>query len=61
MKFKRANRKPRHEAWVFSVVLVAVVASLLLVEHKPAAPEQVAASIASIGLGWVDAAYAAKP
>ncbi len=57
MKSKRPSPKPRREALVFSVVLIAVLASLLLVEHSPAAPEHVAASIAAMGLEWVGPIY----
>jgi hypothetical protein len=61
MKPKRPSRKPRREALVFSVVLTAVMASLLLVEHSPAAPEQVAATIVSVGLEWGAPVYAEDP
>lgn len=61
MKSKRPSREPRREAAVFSVVLAAVTATLLLVEHSPAAPEHVAVTIAALGLQWVEPLYAPGP
>lgn len=62
MKPKRLCPKSRREAMVFSVVLAAVLTSVLLVEHSPAAPKDSAVSIAALGLEFVvQPLYAGEP